>query len=245
MKKPFRWFFYSPSVAALLWLGVTAPVHGGEQRGCAIRPPFESPDRPGFNSANGDIGKKGGFFPYYSTLVPISARWRYKELIPYYPGYCRKGTHGASRDADEVEHATVADHESANHSSDGATDQETTSPTTCRAHAGLKPRDSEHDASDTKSEVEKSAPTRTENNGKATELLEASSFDYGVFTSAPGTDDRLYWRMGGNGVVPYGASQAPRSRPDFIDMIEARGKTSDVQSCLGAGDAPGHPAAMK
>jgi hypothetical protein len=52
---------------------------------------------------------------------------------------------------------------------------------------------------------------------------------YGVFTGAA-QDDTRFWRMGGNGLVPYGAPQPPRDRPpDIIDMIEAgRGQPGPV-----------------
>ena len=44
---------------------------------------------------------------------------------------------------------------------------------------------------------------------------------YGVFTGA-GQDNTRFWRMGGNGLVPYGAPQPPGGGPpDIIDMIEA------------------------
>jgi hypothetical protein len=45
--------------------------------------------------------------------------------------------------------------------------------------------------------------------------------DYGAFTGGTGKDDKLFWRMGGNGLVPYGTPQPPHSRPDIIDMIGA------------------------
>jgi hypothetical protein len=45
-------------------------------------------------------------------------------------------------------------------------------------------------------------------------------FNYGPFTSVL-RDDTLFWRMGGNGLVPYGAPQPPRvGPPDIVDMIQ-------------------------
>jgi hypothetical protein len=45
-------------------------------------------------------------------------------------------------------------------------------------------------------------------------------FNYGPFTSVL-TDDTLFWRMGGNGLVPYGTPQPPRTTPpDLVDMIQ-------------------------
>lgn len=45
---------------------------------------------------------------------------------------------------------------------------------------------------------------------------------YGVFMGAV-QNDTLFWRMGGNGLVPYCAPPPPRiGPPDIIDMIEAR-----------------------
>jgi hypothetical protein len=165
MTKPLLWLIGSSTVATVLWLGVTVPVHGGHQeRGCAILPPYESPDPPGFNSANGDIDRKGGFYPYYSPLVPISVRWGYKQVIPYYPGYCRHGKHGAS-------------------GCPGA-----------------------HDGAPSGPMVE---PT-------------GGRFDYGAFSGGAGQDDTRFWRMGGNGLVPYGTPQPPRSTPDLIDMIQGQ-----------------------
>ncbi len=44
---------------------------------------------------------------------------------------------------------------------------------------------------------------------------------YGVFTGAV-KDDTLLGKLGGNGLVPYGAPRPPRlNSPDIIDMIEA------------------------
>ncbi len=46
-------------------------------------------------------------------------------------------------------------------------------------------------------------------------------FNYGPYTSVL-TDDTLFWRMGGNGLVPYGTPQPPRAGPpDLVDMIQA------------------------
>jgi hypothetical protein len=162
--------FRSSAVAAGLLLGLTAAAHSGpEEGGCAILPPYESPDPPGYNSANGDIDRKGGFYPYYSPLAPISVRWGYKELIPYYPGYHRKGKHGVT---------------SCGSAGMGYE---------CAAEAGV-----------------------------ALDLPPGVSFDYGRFTGGTGSDDNRFWRMGGNGLVPYGAAPPPRPGPDLIDLLEGR-----------------------
>jgi hypothetical protein len=163
MKTHLSWLLNASAVAALS-LGVTAPAHGEHnERGCAILPPWECPDPPRFNSANGDIGKKGAFHPYYSPLIPISLRWRDTQLTPYYPGYCAKGKHGPA---------------------DGY----------CGPGAEFM---------------------------TAPEGVIGSAGTYGYFTGA-GRDDARFSRMGGNGLVPYGAPQPPRGgAPDIIDMIEA------------------------
>jgi hypothetical protein len=87
-----------PSLAAVvLSLGMSAPARAGhDERGCAILSPVDCPDPPGFNSANGDIDKRGGFIPYYNPLIPVSVRWRYCYLVPYYCGYCRWCSTGCS-----------------------------------------------------------------------------------------------------------------------------------------------------
>lgn len=172
MKRRFTWLFGSSLVAVGLSIG--ASVQGGNprERGCAILPPYESPDPPGFNSANGDVGKHGGFFPYYSPLVPISVRWDYKKVVPYYPGYLPKGKLGSGACCPPgagVDHVVGAE---------------------CGA-ASLE------------------RPTGME-------------FDYGVFTGGAGQDSTRFWRMGGNGLVPYGTPQPPRAAPDLIDRIEGR-----------------------
>jgi hypothetical protein len=142
---------------ALAWTGAAL---GKDERGCAILPPYESPDPPGFNSANGDIGRKGGFLPYYSPIVPISRRWASKQVVPYYPGYCRNGKQGCGAGCEEGVPG-------------GSCDGTTGSP-----------------------------------------------FDYGIFTGSTGTDAAQLGRMGGNGLVPYGAPQAPLPGPDLIDLIK-------------------------
>ena len=160
MKRQLSWLLGAPAAALVLSLGMTAPARAGhDERGCAILSPLDSADPPGFNSANGDIGKKGGFIPYYSPLIPVSVRWSYCYLVPYYCGYCR-WSNGCG-------------------------------PESC-CGAGIVPA-GERGAVGT----------------------------YGAFTGA-GRDDALFWKMGGNGLLPYGAPPPPRSGPpDIIDMIEA------------------------
>ncbi len=59
--------------------------------------------------------------------------------------------------------------------------------------------------------------------------------NYGVYTSVL-KDDTVYWNMGGNGLVPYGAAPPPRSGPpDLVDMIrEAHGYAGPLP-CPGGG----------
>lgn len=165
MKKPLVWLCCASALPLLLSLGVAASAQGRDERGCAILPPYESPDPPGFNSANGDIDRKGGFYPYYSPLVAISCRWGYKELIPYYPGYCRKSRHAPNR---------------------------------CGG-AGC----------------DDGVPVG------AVDASTGAAFTYGAFTGRTANDDNVFWRMGGNGLVPYGDPQSPRPGPDLIDLIQA------------------------
>jgi hypothetical protein len=43
---------------------------------------------------------------------------------------------------------------------------------------------------------------------------------YGIYTSVL-KDDTIFWRMGGNGLVPYGTPRPPHSGPpDIVDMIQ-------------------------
>jgi hypothetical protein len=57
-------------------------------------------------------------------------------------------------------------------------------------------------------------------------------FNYGPFTSVL-TDDTLFWRMGGNGLVSYGAPQPPRvGPPDLVDMIQASRPWSGGPPCV-------------
>lgn len=171
MHKPLTRLIRSSALTMVLSLGLTAAAHGEEVRGCAILPPYESPDPPGFNSANGDIERKGGFYPYYSPLVPISVRWGYKHVVPYYTGYHPRGKHGAGR---------------------------------CPSAPGCG-----------------SALDNGLASGGTLEVPAGTSFDYGGFTGGAGKDANQFWRMGGNGLVPYGAPQSSRSRPDLIDLLQA------------------------
>ncbi len=56
--------------------------------------------------------------------------------------------------------------------------------------------------------------------GPGPNCSENAKFDnYGPYTSVL-QDDTIYWRMGGNGLVPYGAPRPPHSGPpDLVDMI--------------------------
>jgi hypothetical protein len=44
-------------------------------------------------------------------------------------------------------------------------------------------------------------------------------FNYGVFTSVL-QDDTVFWKMGGNGLVPYGTPPPRGGPPDIVDMIQ-------------------------
>lgn len=57
-------------------------------RGVAIYSPVDSPDRPPFNYPS---SWNRYFTPYYSRMIPSSARWYSKSSIPYYRGFCKSG----------------------------------------------------------------------------------------------------------------------------------------------------------
>jgi hypothetical protein len=82
----------SAVLAAMLSPAATAGARAGDHgRGCAILSPLESLDAPGHSAANPDAaGCKCTFYPYYSPIIPISCRWRYHPLVPYYCGYCKR-----------------------------------------------------------------------------------------------------------------------------------------------------------
>jgi hypothetical protein len=66
---------------------------------------------------------------------------------------------------------------------------------------------------------------------------------YGVYTSVL-KDDTVFWNMGGNGLVPYGAPRPPsRNYPDLVDMI--RGSRAQGGACAAPpGDALTPPVAQ-
>jgi hypothetical protein len=57
--------------------------------------------------------------------------------------------------------------------------------------------------------------------GPGPNLSENARFDnYGPYTSVL-KDDTIFWRMGGNGLVPYGAPRPPHGGPpDLVDQIQ-------------------------
>jgi len=59
--------------------------------------------------------------------------------------------------------------------------------------------------------------------------------NYGAYTSII-PDDTIFWNMGGNGLVPYGAPRPPHisKGPDLVDMIQ-------VTRAQGYGAGPGGP----
>ena len=61
---------------------------------------------------------------------------------------------------------------------------------------------------------------------------------YGPYTTVL-RDDTLYWRMGGNGLVPYGTPRPPHGGPpDLIDAIQAsRGHGGPSGASCGCGPA--------
>jgi hypothetical protein len=61
---------------------------------------------------------------------------------------------------------------------------------------------------------------------------------YGPYTTVL-RDDTLYWRMGGNGLVPYGTPRPPHGGPpDLIDAIQAsRGQGGPSGASCGCGPA--------
>jgi hypothetical protein len=52
-------------------------------------------------------------------------------------------------------------------------------------------------------------------------------------------DDTIFWNMGGNGLVPYGAPRPPHGGPpDLVDMIQVSRKTGGGSGLPCPGGAP-------
>jgi hypothetical protein len=67
---------------------------------------------------------------------------------------------------------------------------------------------------------------------------------YGVFTSVL-KDDTIFWNMGGNGLVPYGAPRPTHyGPPDLVDMIQVTRAGQYGGACAGPNGAPPGPAIM-
>jgi hypothetical protein len=61
---------------------------------------------------------------------------------------------------------------------------------------------------------------------------------YGPYTSVL-RDDTIFWNMGGNGLVPYGAPRPPHvGPPDLVDMIQGSRQNGGGSCSPSAGGAP-------
>lgn len=110
MKRRMRLLFLATTISALMPIGNPSQARAGDPgRGCAIQSPLDSPDCPGKNAAGDDaLGVTGAFFPYWNPLVPISNRWNYTDVIPYYSGICRWGIFHKDRCCQHSEGPDVA-----------------------------------------------------------------------------------------------------------------------------------------
>jgi hypothetical protein len=56
--------------------------------------------------------------------------------------------------------------------------------------------------------------------------------DYGIYSSVL-QDDTVFWNLGGNGLVPYGAPRPPLNGPDIVSMIQDSRGGGSCQSSPG------------